>query len=64
MLVISPGVLGLYEVVKYLVTLVWERRVRWPLVAVLASAVYPHYYGWWGLINYLNEDFYPQVRLA
>ena len=30
------------------------------MLALLLSSVYPHYYGWWGFFNYLNEDFYSQ----
>lgn len=59
-MIVVLGVLALYEVVRYVFTLAWEGRIRWSMVAVLTSALYPHYYGWWGLINYLNEDFYPQ----
>merc|ERR1712012_304639 len=25
-------------------------------------SLYPHYYGWWAIINYLNEDYYPQYH--
>ena len=32
-------------------------RLRYDMFAVLVSALYPHYYGWWGMINYINEDF-------
>lgn len=30
------------------------------MLALVVASMYPHYYGWWGFINYLNEDFYPQ----
>jgi len=30
------------------------------MFALLLSSIYPHYYGWWGFFNYLNEDFYSQ----
>lgn len=30
------------------------------MFVLFLSSLYPHYYGWWGLISYLNEDYYPQ----
>ena len=30
------------------------------MLALLASSIYPHYYGWWNFFQYLNEEFYEQ----
>ncbi len=35
-------------------------RLRYDLFVVFASALYPHYYGWWGMIGYINEEFHDQ----
>jgi hypothetical protein len=59
-LLIVLGVLILYECLRYLVPLVFQRKARWSMMALFLSALYPHYYGWWNFISYVNEDFYSQ----
>ena len=54
-------VIACYESVKYLVSLWWSSSVRWRMALLFLSAVYPHYYAWWAMWNYINDDFYSQV---
>ena len=54
------GIIMAYEAVRYLVPLIWHRRYRLPMIALVAASIYPHYYGWWNFFNYLNEEFYIQ----
>jgi hypothetical protein len=58
--IVVLGVLVLYESIRYLLPLIWKQQLRLSMFALFLSSLYPHYYGWWGLINYLNEDYYPQ----
>lgn len=60
--IVVVGLLAMYECLRYIGPLFWNRRLRSSMFALFLSSVYPHYYGWWGLINYLNEDYYPQWR--
>jgi len=55
------AVIALYESVKYFVRLWWTGSVRWRMVILFISALYPHYYAWWAMWNYINDDFYSQV---
>ena len=59
-LVVVTGIILLYECVRYIIPLVYYSRclLRHEMLALFVSSLYPHYYGWWGLINYINEDFY------
>ncbi len=59
-IVILLGILGLYETLRYIFDMVWTKKLRFIMLAVLISALYPHYYGWWGLFNYLNEGYHGQ----
>lgn len=61
-LVVVLGVLALYECLHYICVLVWNHRLRTSMFVLFLSSLYPHYYGWWGLFNYLNEDYYAQWR--
>jgi len=54
-------VIGCYESVKYLVRLGLNNALRWRMVALFIAAVYPHYYAFWAMWNYINDDFYSQV---
>ena len=54
------GILTTYETIKYVIPLIIRNRLRNSMFALLLSAVYPHYYGWWVFFNYINEDFYSQ----
>ena len=58
------GIILLYECVRYIVPLVFYSRclLRHEMLVLFVSSLYPHYYGWWGLINYINEDFYAQWK--
>lgn len=51
----------LYEAVKYLCRLWIQRRLRWRMVVLFIASVYPHYYAFWALWGYLNDDFYSQL---
>jgi hypothetical protein len=63
MLVVT-GLIAMYECIRYVMPLVLFRRhlLRAEMLALLVSSLYPHYYGWWGLIGYINEDFYDQWK--
>jgi len=62
--VVVTGIILLYECVRYIIPLVYYSRclLRHEMLALFVSSLYPHYYGWWGLINYINEDFYAQWK--
>ena len=47
-----------YEAVGYLVRLWLGGVLRWRMGVLFLCSVYPHYYAWWVLWNYLNDDFY------
>jgi len=53
-------VIVLYESIKYLITLALKSQLRYRMVLVFLSSVYPHYYSWWSYFNYFNDDFYSQ----
>jgi len=59
-IVVLLGVISLYECLRYLCPLIWTKRVRMPMLALFIASLYPHYYGWWGMFSYLNEDYYAQ----
>jgi len=63
-LIVVIGIIAMYECVRYIVPYVYYSRqlLRTEMFALLISSLYPHYYGWWGLINYVNEDFYSQWK--
>jgi len=63
-LVAVTGIILLYECVRYIVPLVYYSRclLRHEMLTLFLFSLYPHYYGWWGLINYINEDFYAQWK--
>lgn len=54
------GVLAFYESLRYIIPLIWHRSIRLPMLVLFLTSIYPHYYGWWGLFNYLNEGYYSQ----
>lgn len=62
--VVVTGIILLYECVRHIVPLIYYSRclLRREMLALFLSSLYPHYYGWWGLINYINEDFYAQWK--
>ena len=53
--------IALYECVKHLATLQARGRLRWRFGVLFLASVYPHYYAWWTVWNYLNDDFYEQM---
>jgi len=55
------AVISCYESVKYLVRLWQNNSIRWRMVVLFLSAVYPHYYAFWAMWNYINDDYYDQV---
>jgi len=62
--IVVVGLIALYESVRHVFPLIFFSRhlLRTEMLALLLSSVYPHYYGWWGLIGYINEDFYSQWK--
>ena len=54
-------VLALYECVRHLASLHTRGRLRWRFAVLFLASVYPHYYAWWTVWNYLNDDFYEQM---
>jgi len=55
------AVISLYECIKYLWSLTRCGKVRWRFALMFLASVYPHYYAWWTLWNYFNDDFYEQM---
>lgn len=55
------SVLLLYEAVKYLVSLHLRARLRGGMALLFLASVYPHYYAFWTMWGYINDDFYEQV---
>lgn len=51
----------LYEAVKYMATLHIRKQLRWRMGLLFLTSVYPHYYAWWCMLNYFNDDFYSQL---
>lgn len=54
------AVVVLYECGKYVFSLVLHKQVRWTMLVLLLSIIYPHYYSWWSYFNYWNDEFYSQ----
>jgi len=54
------SVIALYESIKYLIGLAFKSQLRYRMLIVFLSSVYPHYYSWWSYFNYFNDDFYSQ----
>jgi len=50
----------LYEAIKYLIHLYTRRRIRWRMAVLFTAAIYPHYYAFWMMWGYFNDDFYVQ----
>ena len=51
----------LYEASRYLLEVLMTGRLRWRMAILAFASIYPHYYGFWALWGYLNDDFYEQV---
>lgn len=49
-----------YEVVKYILRLYSAGTLRLSMLFLILVNIHPHYYSWWGYLNYLNDDFYTQ----
>ena len=54
----------LYEASKYLLRVWAEGRLRWRMALLALASIYPHYYGFWTLWGYFNDDFYEQVHVS
>lgn len=54
------GIVLIYESVTKIVKLIYYNKLRHNFLFIFVTAIYPHYYGWWCIFNYLNEDFYSQ----
>ena len=52
----------LYEASKYLLRVWAAGRLRWRMAVLALASIYPHYYGFWTLWGYFNDDFYEQVH--
>jgi len=53
-------IIALYESIKYLINLALCNQLRYRMLIVYLSSIYPHYYAWWSNFNYFNDDFYSQ----
>ncbi|KAK3592784.1 hypothetical protein CHS0354_003227 [Potamilus streckersoni] len=53
-------VLVFSECLKHLLSLWLLSRLRWTMLIVFISDIFPHYYSWWSAFNYYNDDFYEQ----
>ena len=51
----------LYEASRHLLGVWIAGRLRWRMAILALASIYPHYYGFWTLWGYLNDDFYEQV---
>ena len=51
----------LYEALRHLLGVWIAGRLRWRMAILALASIYPHYYGFWTLWGYLNDDFYEQV---
>ncbi|GAB1605292.1 uncharacterized protein LOC115222212, partial [Argonauta hians] len=48
-----------YETLKYIYYLTIPRwHIRYEMLLLMILNIYPHYYSWWSLFNYINMDFY------
>ncbi|XP_072029335.1 uncharacterized protein [Amphiura filiformis] len=56
------SVITLYETVRRLLTLAVAGQLRYSMMCLLISVIYPHYYSWWSYFNYWNDDFYKQLN--
>ncbi|ESO05071.1 hypothetical protein HELRODRAFT_124583, partial [Helobdella robusta] len=54
------GVITCYEATKKILMIIKSKCTRLPMLVLLLSSLYPHYYGWWNFFQYLNEEFYDQ----
>nr|XP_053654799.1 uncharacterized protein LOC128703937 isoform X2 [Cherax quadricarinatus] len=54
------AIILLYETFKRLVKIYIAGKVRWSMLVLLGTSIYPHYYSWWSYFNYWNDDFYTQ----
>ena len=51
----------LYEACKYSLHLLLTRQIRFQMFILFVSVIHSHYYTWWSLFNYFNDDFYDQL---
>ena len=54
-------VVAFYELTKYLLCLFTKNRFRSSACLLVCVSIYPHYYMWWILFNYINDGFYKQI---
>ncbi|KAG5677937.1 hypothetical protein PVAND_007651 [Polypedilum vanderplanki] len=59
-ILIVIGIISLYECIKYLTKLFITRQLRYSMAFLFCNGIFNHYYAWWAMINYLNDDFYSQ----
>lgn len=49
-----------YETFKRLFDLYSSGRLRWSMLALFVSDIYPNYYSFWMYFNYINDGYYKQ----
>lgn len=54
-LLISFGVISLYECIKYLTKLILSKQLRFSMAFLFCLSIFSHYYAWWAYVNYLND---------
>jgi len=54
------GIITIYECFKQLVHVLLQRKLRWSMAFLFISSIFSHYYAWWGMLNYYNDEFYSQ----
>lgn len=59
-LLLLTGVIVLYECMKYITEMIVTGRVRFSMLLLFFTSLYPHYYSLWVYINYINDHFYEQ----
>jgi len=53
-------VLATYEMCRFIVKLIFCKRLRPLMLIPLLASIYPNYYSWWSYFNYWNDDVYFQ----
>lgn len=54
------AILLVYECLRWLIKIYFQGRLRNSMALLVAASLYPHYYGWWMIFNYLNDKIFRQ----
>ncbi|KAI8501793.1 PREDICTED: uncharacterized protein LOC109477293 [Branchiostoma belcheri] len=53
-------ILMVHECICYIIRIFLNSKIRTSMLLLLVSVVHSHYYSWWVLWGYYNDDFYAQ----